>query len=183
MKAPFDILDDNGNPTGEQKSHKEVHLLGLSHRLIHVWILTPDKQLLLQKRAHTKEADPDLWDISCVGHVDAGESSVVAAQREVQEELHLSFPLEKFTFLQTIRYKYTLNDGKYLIDHFCDAYLVETAVTLNDITIDTTEVAAIRFVPFTTLEEMIENKKKEFVGRTADYHALLSYLEKHYATR
>ena len=53
--------------------------------------------MFLQLRSKTKDNDPGLLDNSCSGHVDAGESYVVAAERELMEEIGLLVekPLEK----------------------------------------------------------------------------------------
>ena len=45
----LDILDENGNLTGEKKLRTEVHRDGDWHKAVHVWILNSKNQLLLQK--------------------------------------------------------------------------------------------------------------------------------------
>ncbi len=173
-----DVLDEHGQSTGKQVSLKEVHVLGLTHRLIHVWILNSNKQLLIQKRSPNKVADPDLWDVSCVGHVDAGETSVIAARREVLEELQLSFEPKAFTYLYTQRYQRTLNNNTYFVDHIADTFLVRADAPLNTIIIDPEEVADIRWVSYETLPEMIENTQNIYVDRTTEYKTMLEYLQK-----
>lgn len=113
----FDILDENGVPTGLTRERSLCHLLGTPHRTGHVWIVrrkndcacqnvtinsnnniakTSDKladsttiqyELLLQKRSHDKDSFPDCYDISSAGHVPAGSSVLDSAIRELSEEL------------------------------------------------------------------------------------------------
>jgi isopentenyldiphosphate isomerase len=80
----LDILDNNGNKTGETRSYDEVHEKGLIHRTVHVWILNSKKELLVQKRSKDRRAHPDYWDISAAGHISAGQTSLEAAQSYLQ---------------------------------------------------------------------------------------------------
>jgi 8-oxo-dGTP pyrophosphatase MutT (NUDIX family) len=43
--------------------------------------------VLLQRRSRYKDTHPNLLDVSCAGHVDAGENIVECALRELREEL------------------------------------------------------------------------------------------------
>jgi hypothetical protein len=58
----------SGNPTGKCETRALVHMKGLWHRVVHVWIYNRNRELLLQKRASIKETWPDKWDISSVWH-------------------------------------------------------------------------------------------------------------------
>lgn len=85
----LDIVDINGNPTGQTVTREKAHLEGIRHRTSHVWILrSRDRlQVLLQKRSPDKESFPDMWDISSAGHIPSGFSWEESAVRELSEEL------------------------------------------------------------------------------------------------
>ncbi len=95
----LDVLDANGNPTGEKKSRAEIHRNGDWHRVVDVWILNSTQELLLQKRSAEKENNPNLWNISVAGHIASGDSAVPTAIREAQEELGVSFAEKDFAYL------------------------------------------------------------------------------------
>ena len=35
----FDIVDENGNPTGETVSRAKAHEDGIRHRMAHIWVV------------------------------------------------------------------------------------------------------------------------------------------------
>lgn len=86
----FDIVDENGMPTGQTIERKEAHRKGIPHRTSHVWIArrrSGQVQILLQKRCLTKDSYPGCYDISSAGHIPAGVDFVPSALRELKEEL------------------------------------------------------------------------------------------------
>lgn len=95
----LDVLDRDGNLTGEKKSKLDVHKDGDWHKTVHIWIVTPKGELLIQKRSSEMDSYPDLWDISTAGHISAGEDSITSALRETEEELGLKLKAENFNYL------------------------------------------------------------------------------------
>ena len=90
MKEYLDIVDENGQPTGEIVDRETAHAKGILHRTSHVWIARKrdgKAQILLQKRAKHKSSFPGCYDISSAGHIPAGDSYEVSAMRELEEEL------------------------------------------------------------------------------------------------
>lgn len=59
------------------------------HASVHIWFYTDNAEILIQKRATTKIAFPNLWDISVAGHISTGETTVMSAVREIKEEIGL----------------------------------------------------------------------------------------------
>jgi isopentenyldiphosphate isomerase len=94
----FDVVNDDDEIIGREP-RSVVHARGLRHRAVHVLVFNAAGQLFLQKRSMTKDNDPGLWDSSCSGHVDSGESYAVAAERELMEEIDnaLSREPEKYS--------------------------------------------------------------------------------------
>ena len=84
----FDVVNDDDEIIGREL-RSVVHARGLLHRAVHVLVFNATGQIFLQKRSITKDNDPGLWDSSCSGHVDSGESYAVAAERELMEEIDL----------------------------------------------------------------------------------------------
>ena len=83
----FDVVDEHDQVVGSAL-RSEVHgNPDLIHRVAHVLVFSSSGRLYLQLRAHWKVVQPDRWDTSVGGHVDAGESYEQAAKREMREEL------------------------------------------------------------------------------------------------
>ena len=87
MTELIDVLDENGNKTGEVETKEEIYKRGLWHRSVHIWIENDKQELLVQKRNPLKNTFPNLWAISSAGHVIAGETSIESGLRELKEEL------------------------------------------------------------------------------------------------
>lgn len=97
----LDVVDENGNPTGQTVERKKAHEEGIMHRTSHVWLLRKKQgkvQILLQKRSETKESFPGCYDISSAGHIPAGMDFAESAIRELQEELGISVSNEDLVF-------------------------------------------------------------------------------------
>jgi len=83
----FDIVNENDEVVGEA-TRGEVHQNPkLIHRVMHIWILNDNGEILIQQRSLTKDKDPGKWDISCGGHVQKDHDPEITAGRELQEEL------------------------------------------------------------------------------------------------
>ena len=78
----IDVISPDGNLTEISKPRSEIHQQGAWHRSVHIWVLNDNKELLVQQRAFEKESHPGLWDVSCAGHITAGDVSPQAAVRE-----------------------------------------------------------------------------------------------------
>ena len=94
MAEILDIVDRDGNPTGETVSRTIAHRDGIRHRTAHVWLLrhglSGETEILLQKRCADKDSFPGCYDISSAGHIPAGQSFGFSAVRELREELGLT---------------------------------------------------------------------------------------------
>jgi isopentenyl-diphosphate delta-isomerase len=93
-----DLFNQDGRLSTMEKI--EAHRYGLLHRAVSVFIFNDRNELLLQKRAVNKYHSPGKWTNTCCTHPSPGESSLIAAQHRLGEEMGLVVTLtEAFTFL------------------------------------------------------------------------------------
>lgn len=86
MDEILDIVNEFDEVVG-QAARGEVHLNNQMHRATHIILTNSERQIFLQLRSLSKDTNPGLWDSSAAGHVDAGESYLACAARELEEEL------------------------------------------------------------------------------------------------
>ncbi len=137
----FPIVDDEGNVTGHatrQKCHAGSFLL---HPVVHLHVFNTAGKIFLQKRADNKDIQPGKWDTSVGGHVDLGETTEEALQREVCEELGIT------SFVPVFIHRY-----KFISD--VEAELVHSYYTIYDGVIkpDPDEIAEGKFWALTDIE-------------------------------
>ncbi len=94
----FDVVNESNEVIGSE-AREVVHVNNLRHRAVHILIFNGAGELFLQKRSLWKDKNPGSWDSSAAGHVDSGESYGETVQRELQEELGVSCPVERIGLL------------------------------------------------------------------------------------
>ena len=139
----WDIYDDNLKPTGKTFYEGIKLNKGEYGFLVHIIIKNKDGKFLLQQRAFTKKYYPGQWDATC-GRVQAGESGIEAAMREVKEELGLDTKAENYTLLFHNIYHNTV---------LLDIFLLNLDFSIDDCIIQKDEVETIGLYTF---EEMLE---------------------------
>ncbi|KAK8497781.1 hypothetical protein V6N13_084764 [Hibiscus sabdariffa] len=147
----LDVLTKTGKKTGVSKPRGDVHRDGDYHRAVHVWIFAESTQeLLLQKRADCKDSWPGFWDISSAGHISAGDSSLITAQRELQEELGVTLPKDAFELIFVFLEECITNNGKFINNEYSDVYLVTTLdpIPREAFTLQGTEVSDVKYISF-----------------------------------
>lgn len=80
------IVDENDVVIGAE-TRAVAHKQGLRHRIVRVFLVNAQGQILLQRRSLGLADNPGKWDQSVGGHVDEGEDYEQAGLRETQEEL------------------------------------------------------------------------------------------------
>jgi len=143
----FDIVNDQNEVVGQEK-RRVVHQQGLWHRGVHVFLFTPDRKLLIQKRSQTRDKFPGTLDCSVSEHLQPDESYLKAAVRGLQEELGVEGI--HLTRLVQFRMNYGPNDNEFseVFEGTIDGSI--------PITIDPHEVDEIAFYTISELEEMLD---------------------------
>lgn len=91
----WDVVDINGRPVGRTTKRGAPDFApGEFHIVVGTCVFTPRGEVLVTRRAPNK-SHPGQWEFSA-GSALAGESSVLAAQRELAEETGLEFAIEEF---------------------------------------------------------------------------------------
>ena len=148
----FDVLNDEGEPSGVVRERSVVHRIGSYHHTVHMWISRVregEVELLLQKRSRNKDSNPGCFDISSAGHMSAGDEAFSAARRELKEELGLELPSEAIRRIgkreKTVRKVFY---GKPFIDHeLSEVYLITEPVDENTLTLQSEEVESVCWKP------------------------------------
>lgn len=173
-----ELLDENGIKTGEVLPRREVHKRGLWHRIIVVAIVNEKNEILLQQRSDNKDKNPGMWDISVTGHLSAGQDSLMAATREISEEVSVSLgysvEVKDFRFMFSYRKEEKVSEEHYDRQYYDFFILRQNGLTAENIKFQNSEVQAIRFVSISELNEMREQGL--LVSRDECYDELSAYL-------
>ena len=162
----IDYYDENGNHKGvvdKSIAHKE----GLWHKSVHVWIVNDKKQILLQKRCADKKFFPNHWDCSFAGHIGAGETSLISALREGEEELGLTIDEKELEYLFTIKEKFIWNDIN--SNEFVDVYILRKNIKIEDLKYQKEEVEVASYFD---MDELFDNKITNLINHEEEYKLL-----------
>lgn len=121
----LDIFDEQMNHLGTA-ARSEVHEKGYWHQTFRCWIISGDAKrpyILFQRRHPEKETFPDKLDITCAGHLSAGEQPADGV-RELAEELGVTVP---FAALHSVGMMKDVTSADNKIDkEFCHTFLYHT---------------------------------------------------------
>lgn len=176
----LDVLDENGNKTGEILSRKEIHKRGLWHRLVIIAIINENNEILLQQRSSIKEKNPNMWDISVAGHLSAGQDSLSGAVREINEEVAIDLgykvDIREFRFMYSYRTQEIVNEN-YIDKQYWDFFVLrKNGIKAENIRVQESEVQQVKFVTASELKQLIDDNK--IVQRPHLYETLFEYLFK-----
>lgn len=143
----LDICDSSGRALGLARPRDEAHAKGLWHRTVHIWIVTSQGTVLFQKRALSKESFPGAWDVSAAGHISAGEEPMVAARREVFQELGVAVADGDLEYIFTTRTSSVQHNGSFVDNEFNTVYLVRKDILVAHLAPSSAEVAAANSSP------------------------------------
>ena len=90
----LEIVDEHDTVIGTA-ARRDIHLHGLMHRAVHVFVFDPSGKIYVQRRSAAKDTHPLQLDSSAAGHVDPGEAYEETAVRELEEELGIREPLHE----------------------------------------------------------------------------------------
>lgn len=169
---PIDIIDADGAPTGVVKPKHDAHRDGDWHRAAHLWIVTPDRRVLLQRRSWKKENWPGLWDVSVAGHLSAGETAEEAAIREAQEEIGWTIDRSALRHIGTLEQQAVLNDGAYVDNEIHEVFLLEAEIDPHALVLQDGEVDEVMLVPFGELA-----RQPDLVPHEGELELLLEQLQ------
>lgn len=175
MTELLDVLDENGNKTGEAKTKGEIYKNGSWHRSVHIWVMNDNKELLVQKRNPFKKTFPNLWAISAAGHVVSGENSIESGLRELKEELDIEATADELEYLFTIKRIQPLDDS--YIRVFDDVYLLHRNIDVDHTKLQVEELTDIKYVYYQYLETILKDGDKDYVPYTEEHEKLFTHLE------
>ena len=118
-------------------------ILGEYNQVVHTWIMNDKNEFLIQKRSPNKKMFPNMWS-QTGGGVDAGESTLQGALREVKEELGIDIPKDNMEFMLSFKRKY----------NYLDVWLARLNIDIKDITLQKEEVSEVKWIDKETLLKM-----------------------------
>jgi isopentenyldiphosphate isomerase len=154
----LEIFDAGGRPTGRGRPRAAIHLNGDWHQAFHCWIVRrAGREVVLQRRASTKDTFPGCWDAAAAGHWRMGETPAEAA-REIEEELGLDVPFADLVYRGRERTARRFPNG--LIDReFHQVYVLQSDLPLNAYRPDPREVSGVGAFAIAELLNILAGKQ------------------------
>lgn len=161
MAEIIDLYTVDRELTGRTAGRGDELEKGTYRMVVHVCIFNSKGEMLIQKRADDIVRWSSLWDVSVGGGASAGDTSRQAAERETAEELGIDIDFSDRRPVITVNFS----------DGFDDFYTVEADISLDDLHLQTDEVADVKWASREEVEAMIDD------GRFIPYQKdLLGYL-------
>lgn len=121
-----------------EKAEKDAYRL-----VVHACIFNSKGEMLIQQRQPFKSGWSNMWDITVGGGAIAGETSQMAVERELFEEI--GFKID----LQNVQPHLTINFDS----GFNDVYLIERDIDVDDLALQYEEVQQVKWA---TLDEILK---------------------------
>ena len=166
----FDVIDEDGMPTGLVKERGVAHREGALHATSHIWIARPNEKsgydILLQKRSANKDSHPGCYDISSAGHIAAGDQPLASALRELEEELGIHATPEQ---LVEFGVQYKNYQGEFYGKPFRDnqrsiLYLYKEPIDTDKLKLQQSEIESVIWMDYKeALHSIQENTMKHCI--------------------
>lgn len=160
------FVDENDEVIGEG-TKAEAWEKGAIHRIVRVFLYNSAGELLIQKRADHLPAGPGLWGEATAGHVDAGETYLEAAKRELVEEIGV----EDVELTEVAKFFADTSGKTKIMKRF---HMVYTGTYDGEVTPNPDEVAEVRWINPGELKKWIDERPDEFMSSTVRAFGLLS---------
>jgi isopentenyldiphosphate isomerase len=152
------VVNDNDEVVGKEL-RSVIHKTGLRHREIHVWFVTPDGDLIAQRRGANKDTFPSMLDATAGGHVEEGQDYLTAALAEIAEETGWELFAEDLIELAKADVR-QVDEGRGVDNKvFRMVYLHRYTGSMDDLEIEEHESAGAGFVKI-PLEEILMQSGK-----------------------
>ncbi|HBO49428.1 MAG TPA: hypothetical protein DD619_01340 [Alphaproteobacteria bacterium] len=174
MQEKIYILNENGSVKGLE-FRDIVHEKGLLHSAVQCWIMNNDGDVLIQRRAATKDKSAGKWDVSFGGHcAETSEKDFITANviKEAKEELGIKVSAEILVKLGEVRYTSQQAKNKELLSIF----LIKSD-NFNNFVFNDGEVSEVKWIKLDELYNNIQNNPKEYANRLGAV-SLLKFYEK-----
>ncbi|MDF2947142.1 MAG: hydrolase [Bacillales bacterium] len=112
----WDIYDINRINTGKTLERGSKFEPGSYHLVVHICIFNSKGEMLIQQRQPFKEDWPNKWDITVGGSAVSGETSQMAAERELFEEIGYKADLKNVRPHFSINFKVGFDDFYLIVD-------------------------------------------------------------------
>ena len=150
MVEQWEVLDEEGNPTGEimEKYDKKVFDRGLYHLGTDVWIINSENKILIQKRSESKRLEPNVWAMTG-GSVIVGENSLETIVREAKEELDIEIDSNKLKLITKFK------TGNVWID----TYILKNDYDISKMKFQKEEVSDAKWATLNEIDELVKAGK------------------------
>ena len=173
MAEQIYILNENGTFCGLQ-SRQYVHDNGILHPTVQCWIINKNGDVLIQRRAATKDHSAGKWDVSFGGHCtevsNANNILVSNVIKEGKEELGLDINPQYIIKLGEVRYTSQKGKNREIIGVFL--------ININDnhqFSFIDGEVSEVMWIEPEILRNHIVNNREEYANRLGALTLLLFY--------
>lgn len=166
----LNLIDEKARITADSKPRTLVHRDGELHPTVHIWMIKRRDMgvfVLLQKRAHEKDINPDCYDVSAAGHVSEGEEFRHTALKEVREELGLDINRSQLEFIGLKRAEY--NNGDIHDNELVAVYICRENINIEDLTLQSSEVSEVCWAE---IDELISIMKYEDIPNCISHKEL-----------
>ncbi len=178
----FDVVDENGIPTGEVVDRKKAHREGIRHRTAHVWIIRKTDtgvQVLLQKRSENKDSFPGQYDTSSAGHIPAGDEPVESAIRELKEELGIDAVPEQLKYAGSfhVQYEEEFHGEMFRDNEYANVFVYDEEVDISSLILQEEEVERVDWFDISELKRGLETDDPRFCVPPGGFKAVMQYID------
>ena len=162
----LEIVDENDTVVGIAP-RTEIHAKGLLHREINVLFITPDKDIIFQRRSR-KDKSFGWLDATVGGHVEIGDDYLQAALRETFEETGLNLQPDKLILLGRIKGNEVIPEKKFINKSYKNVYGYVYHNDITNLQIEEGKAEGFELFHATTLFNLAEDIKAQFIPAFVD---------------